>query len=306
MQFDRDITINLTKVGPKLWSYNNGEARRVELAVLDYFRAQGFRGYFSEQEDYFSKLIVLCAWPIRRPWPRWLSGWEPLIRYCSDGLLKNISHNKSYMDIRDSVLNFPSDQMEETIKKFIELELKDAVWFGKRRTSADLNLDDMLSFYHAVGNTGLVEYLDQRLSKERFDAKNYLSTQLRITGVEDYLRQNFKSDRINLINYAFFMGVDNWRNSYEIIYSKVLPNMTNPVLAVDLDKIAEFAYEQRKITEAKRSSEAILDLTMWDRHGAAYAEVKAPKDRLQSHQEQWIATLRANGTRATTVWVNQT
>ena len=142
------------------------------MAALDFFKDNGFSGYFSEREDYFCKFIVLLSWPIKRPWPRWLIGWESLFFGARDGIIKN--HELSYSDIKQRILDFPSEEVESTIEKFISLKLKDTAWIGKGRSSGDYEKQHLLGFYNAVGNQGVADYLERRLSKDRHAAKTKL------------------------------------------------------------------------------------------------------------------------------------
>lgn len=54
--------ICLKRLGRKLWQHEDNSPKRVELAVLDYYRSKGWKGYFTEHYDYFLIIGFITGW----------------------------------------------------------------------------------------------------------------------------------------------------------------------------------------------------------------------------------------------------
>lgn len=79
--------------------------------------------------------------------------------------------------------------------------------------------------------------------------------------------------------------------------------------ALDINKLHRFyrVFGKERLTEVifptKVPSYATLDLIAWDQHGLLELEVKAPNDRLKSHQTKQIAYAKSLGVRSCVVTV---
>lgn len=74
----------------KRWSFDGVDEKSVEYAVLDYFRAQGWEGYFTEHDYYWFCIGIIMGYPNwRKRRPRHIHSLSALFFEGYDGWSSN-------------------------------------------------------------------------------------------------------------------------------------------------------------------------------------------------------------------------
>ena len=202
-------SIKLHRLGKKRWSFDGLEGKPVEYAALDYFRAQGWEGYFTEHDSYWFCIGIIMGYPNwRKRRPRHIQQLGQLFYEGSDGYFSNwITQNEPdcfyrRMDgtiiqrpIKNSIYDvheYSFDQVWENIRSFDDRNLVPMLDYfksinlkrigfkavggaqGKMPSARDLNTDKVVSFYHAHGKERIIEYFEYQFSRKRFIAARRL------------------------------------------------------------------------------------------------------------------------------------
>jgi hypothetical protein len=195
--------IKLHRHGKKRWSFDGVNEKSVEYAALDYFRAQGWDGYFTEYENYWDCLILIMGYPNwRKRRPATIVNISNLFLHTKDGINSDFArsrdpdffrpfkplpegfavcqpnrdtHDLTFDQVWESVYNFHSDDLLKTLSYFKEINFKrlgfGTVASGQKGVPSARTIDGkkLEGFYHSQGKEYIIEKLQHYYSRENFD-----------------------------------------------------------------------------------------------------------------------------------------
>jgi hypothetical protein len=201
--------INLHRHGRKRWSFDGVNEKSVEYAALDYFRAQGWEGYFTEHDSYWFCIGIIMGYPNwRKRRPRHIQQLGQLFHEGSDGYFSNwIIQNEpdcfyrkmdgSYYKrpVKKSIYNvheYSFDQVWENIRTFDDNNLSPMLSYfhdinfkrlGFKSVGGaqnglpsirDIDIKKVESFYYAHGRDRIIEFFENNYTRERFEISRRL------------------------------------------------------------------------------------------------------------------------------------
>ncbi|WP_412504493.1 VRR-NUC domain-containing protein [Roseovarius sp. SYSU LYC5161] len=330
------LEIGLTRHDRKRWSYNGGSIDVVEQATLDSLKDHGWSGYFTERFNYFALCCLVLGWPDapsktqkalsahrRKQRETFWYGVQALMAGGRDGFLP--MHDYSYDQIYANISTSTEQEFVDKLDALISTNIK-SFEIGKLSSrevvASDIDRQNVISFFKVVGLNGILGYIDQHYPKEKILAMRRLddfdnefwdrgwgSFHISSGRVKDDFIKNVKSEAVDrkigmetLFGPAFhFAGgfQDNIKNTrYFSDYVRCSATRDRILRECDFAEMWRGRLvEQRKTTT--------LDLQLWDDKGLAYAEVKAPNDRLSPAQKATLAELASNGERAMLINVSE-
>ena len=282
--------IFLKRLDRKLWRFGSASPKRVELAVLDYYKSKGWEGYFTEHYDYFSIIGFISGWG------EWTKK-RPKTATSLHLILKNVGYGRTLKNI------------ENTDEELLRTQIKDAKpclknYFEFYRIS-EFNDQDfevftscLLSFFNTVGADGLAKEIQRRFPEERIKRE-------RIVERFDFKINDFR--RKNKLDYSItpLRLVLHYREGF---FDRLSGLEEVPVFAQKYGDEAFIRLADKAVAAAKLELERIqaaiqyrvLDLVLWKEDRVAYVEVKAPNDRLSEEQ---CSTIRRNVGEGSLSWV---
>ena len=196
--------IKLHRHGKKRWSFDGVNEKSVEYAVLDYFRAQGWEGYFSEYENYWFCLVIIMGYPNwrkrhpitiqttsslfyntkdgfnsqnpREPDPifRWEGRPRPPFEMRACQPQRDV-HDLTFDEVWESIHNFNVDTLIPTLEYFKEKNLK-RVGFGTVASGQKgipsvhrIDAKKLKSFYESHGKEMIIKMLEKFYCRENVD-----------------------------------------------------------------------------------------------------------------------------------------
>ena len=146
------VRIFLKRLGRKLWQLEGDTPKRVELAVLDYYKSKGWCGYFTEHEDYYWTIAFVAGWG---DW----SKKRPRKAENIHLLLKNVGDAKTLDEITRIDSATLLSRLREARRYFKDYFLFDSV---KDLPDSEMNnfFERLLSFFEVVGAEGIRKDID--------------------------------------------------------------------------------------------------------------------------------------------------
>lgn len=287
-------TVKLKRLERRKWQFEDEEPKCVELAVLDYYKAQGWKGYFTEKEDPYSIICFVVGWG---DW----SARKPKAVSTVYDLLSSVGYKGTINNIE---LATPERLMHN-----LNISTKYAQNYYVLQSLVGLNDDDLrdsfaflLSYFEAVGAEGLASKVTTYWPEERI--ANYRA-------IHKYDRKIWRWSYENKIPPpSRFSEALHYRDGYEdrLLGLKETPEFVRQhfdekeVVKCDrIRKLAELELERWK----KLKSFATLDLELWKDRELAYVEVKAPGDKLFQQQINALSKYEERGVAAWVVDVVQ-
>jgi hypothetical protein len=337
MELDIDtLEIGLSRHDRKRWSYNGGAFDVVEQATLDFLIDHGWSGYFTERFNYFELCCLVLGWPDapsqtqkalsahrRKQREVFAYGVQALMSGGHDGYLP--MHDYSYDQVYANISNSTEKEFEDKLDALVSTNIK-SFSIGKLGSKAvgasEIDRQNVISFFRIVGLNGILDYIEQHYPKEKILAMRRLydfdnefwdrgwdATLIASGRLKDDFVKNVKSEAVKekigmqtLFHPAFhFAGgfEDNIKNVRCFSGYVRCPEIRDRII-----RECDFAEMWRdRLIEQRRTT--ILDLQLWDDTGLAYAEVKAPNDRLSPAQKATFAALARNGERAMLINVSE-
>lgn len=289
------MKLKLKRIDKKLWQFEGDTPKRVELAVLDYYKSKGWSGYFTERDNYFWTIAFVAGWG---DW----SKKRPRTATSIHLLLKTVGYSKTLNKIENSNSSLLLNGLKTARPYF-----KD--YFLLLASKSDLTEDEtkefyrnLLSFFNAVGakrirNEIARQFPEERIKRERlmskFDTKIFRAKPaISLSG------QIHEREIITPLNqWGRYAPEDRLKGISDAI------NMSQKYGDTELVQLGRKAVEAAKL-ELERIEAAIqyrvLDLVLWKDGQIAYVEVKAPNDRLSQEQ---CNTIKRNVEEGTLSWV---
>lgn len=304
----------LRRLDKKLWQYQGCEPKRVELAVLDAYKDLGWSGYFTEHFNYDETLIFMMCWPDHKKIGSRKAPHDvhKLFHSASDGFaLGEFPADVSRFDLLQNASAFKSSDIADILEIWQSKPRLKKDFIGKAylksRHASELCADDLITYYNAIGGKEYyVDYLERRFPENL----QTLSSRARslteeVRGRTDLGPMPNLMDSCmafwNITNAARYPLGKYMSDAGLARFCKATLEKTPQDLAV---RIVELA---REIILARRQHEiefpppkALLDLRLWSEDVVADVEVKAPNDRLASHQ---LAQLEWNAVNGRKSWV---
>ena len=317
--------IALRRLEKKLWQFEDCEPKRVELAVLDYLMTKGWRGYFSEHFDFDQTILVMMCWcnrvgyfeEKRKSLP--YENVRDFFNFASDGFWELDRHKLSHSCLMANAESFSADNIPEIIEIWKKRDVKGGAvgspyYRGKRsyspRPATDLSSDILVSFFNARG--GRQYYLDylncfhsaefQILKNRRriLDQKIY-----EVLGGLDPLRDILRVSG----TYLQALSPLGWVPTDGSIsqWIRKIVELENSDLKDEILELAEDIqgyWRKHAEDQGRWNKRALLDLVVW-KDNVVSVEVKAPNDRLQSHQIEQLKWDAKNGIKSWVVEVEE-
>lgn len=300
--------LGLKRHGRKLWEYERNGAKCVELASLDFYRDQGWDGYFSGKEDYWEIILIMMCW-IKVPKMRRAAGptgaikWcEHIFRYAADGWLPQYSY--TYQDIINHAELFEADHIDLILSDWVKtrrcFDSLDARKF-ECESQRILFSNRLESFFLANGGKRVfLEHLKLRFPEldnhllretEDFDMQyRHIFQEVSIEVLSILMAANCFVRNPNA-KYRSRSNFNSWLSRVEELPSYEPFNEFKRIV----ERIAIVRERVDPWWEGAR-----LDLELWRDGESASVEVKAPNDILRSHQ---LAQLQRDARNGRSSWI---
>lgn len=337
MKPDTDILeVSLTRHDRKRWSYDGGPIDVVEQATLDFLKDHGWSGYFTERLNYFELCCLVFGWPDapsktqkalsahrRKQRETFAYGVQALMSGGSDGYLP--MHEYSYEQIYENISGSAEQEFEDRLDALISTNIKSfsVGKFGSKAVGAsEIDRQNLISFFRILGLNGILGYIDKVYPKEKILAMRRLydfdnefwdrgwgSFQISSGRVKDDFIKNVKSEAVDtkIGMETLFCPAFHFTSGFQdnIKYTRYFSDYVRCSETRDrIVRECDFAEMWRgRLIEQRQTT--TLDLQLWDDKGLAYAEVKAPNDRLSPAQKATLAELASNGERAMLINVSE-
>lgn len=328
-----ELSICLARHGRKRWAYRSDNVDVVEVATLDYLKDRGWQGYFTERNNYFLLCALIMGFPFpekttkkalsadrrlrREVYPYGLDG---LFNMGRDGFIK--LHDYSFDEVYSNIQNYKAEDFPSALNYMITHNIEPFSISNKRisRNASRIITDEVIKFFETVGVDGVANYVHNRVSKEELLAKVYLnefdneywtwSTWAIQSGrISDDFKESVDEKAIDDgcgIEFLF-QAAFHYAGGFEGNIDKV-KYFSNYVSCEKIKRqildAVEMAEDWRARLISKRET-TVLDLQLWDKEGLAYAEVKAPNDRLRSNQKATVSDLISRGERVMVIYVSE-
>jgi len=305
----REMTLGLKRIDKKKWQYADCHPTRVELAALDYLRAEGWRGYFSEYFDFDHTLLVMMCFcnhdwyiygkaeprdfdmPHGRTPDLPIRTIDDAFLHARDGYWDFDEHHLYYRDLIENARSFDERKISLILGLWQERRVKSS-FVGMAgyspRDARELHEEDLISYFRARG--GIDYFLD--LIDSRYPARRQellgrtrrLAAQL--VESDDFEQEGGVRELIQEAGYYLGVlrsarempAVDTW---IEEISSQRETALASEALNLSQD-IGKYTAEFGSRADV-RSIGAVLDLVIW-KDSVACVEVKSPNDKLKPHQ----------------------
>lgn len=316
--------ISLQRHGAKEWQYKDSSIARVEIAVLDYLKDQGWSGYFTEHYDFEELLIKMMCWDDHSNFP-WDNGnmdefsihtVNCMFQKAADGYF---SYNQKYTHA-DLLNNAKSFDIKD-ISNILHLWSKRKIKFGKSKHQViakkawedlcNLSPNDLADHHSASGgNDYFLGLLESRFPPELqalWSRAKKLFDELKVSCREKSEHQKHQQALMTLIiglqdaGMMTYLGIaastypddlDNWIAEIGKLPKSDLVNK-GLRLAEDIkvltDELGSLSWEKRN------GKHAVLDLKVWKDGQIASIEVKAPNDRLRPNQKAQLLQDKEQG-----------
>lgn len=283
--------ITLTRLGKKLWQYKDNTPKRVELAVLDYYRANGWHGYSTDGPSYFSILHILMAIPSLdlSSLKRFSSLDELMLFGGEDGLR---THPYSF----EEVVRTSNERCltENCLREVLEASEKAGIrsrpfWAG----SQYINVSEICSLYKAFGKVRLNQKLLEMYPECRRLTTTIVSTLDREYPKGKYERFWAKGNfgRTLCMHMSVFNPQQFKKRPEDNHLTKLRAVALSGNSRLHQELIEDIRVIDKYLRWKEKYSELIhyLDLVLWSDSGdLAFVEVKAPNDYLAPHQTKRI------------------
>lgn len=314
--------ISLKRLKKKLWQYEDHKPKRVELAVMDYLRAKGWQGYFTEHFDFDQIILIMMCWCNR---PGYFKETRKLLPYytikdyfdyAADGFWDFGNHKLSYKHLIQNATTFSIksipiiyDALQKRGVKSLAIGYPDDKNVNSiSQAATDFNAEILISFFEARG--GLQYYLD------------YLNCFYRSELQELKNRCRLLNHKIKEVNGSFALReLTLTVGSYLQVVSALDKEQKDKGISLWIDQIHdlhenEFKDEMMSLAkdiqsywrkyshdQSRWDQRALLDLVVW-KDRVVSVEVKAPNDRLKSHQKEQLKLDAINGIKSWVVEVH--
>lgn len=321
--------IFLKRYDRKLWAFNDTEPtdiatpisapKRVELAVLDYLSSQGWEGYFTEYFDYDRTLLyMMCCCNCdnylndKRQSLKFTSA-EDAFDHALDGRwgLSKFTHAR----LIENATNFSEDMIKKILSVWQVRNVKSIVVgnaYFDVRSANELNHESLQSFYKARG--GLQFYLEHL---EYFHSAELQSFKYRYRELDKKIRNTHEyGSPIRKLMLEFLSHIRINPYFQTLCEYKVVGEWIDKIKELNGvafgDEILELAtdlhrcLEKKQLESSKWKRHALLDLVIWKQdEGIVSVEVKAPNDRLMSHQKDQLKHDARNGIKSWVIYAHE-
>ena len=313
--------ISLKKHGAKEWQFKDCTITRVELAVLDYLKDQGWSGYFTENENFEELLIKMMCWEDHSNFPWSFDGdiskfsiqtVNCMFLKAADGYW---SYDQKYTsaDLLNNAKTFDAKDIASILRLWGQQKIK----FGKSKQQflkkeawqdlCNLSANDLAAYYTASGGRDyFLSLLEQRFPPKQqvlWDRARKLFDELKISCREKKDHQALMTLVIGLqgTDISTYLGITSSANPENLsgLVAEIddLPksDLVNRYLQLAKD-IKTLTDELGSLSWYKRNREhAVLDLKVWKDGQMASIEVKAPNDRLRPNQKAQLLQDKEQG-----------
>ena len=307
--FDDDIY--LKRLDQKVWQFKDNAPTRVELAVLEYLKDQGFSGYFTEHFNYENTLLGMMCWCNRDSYftekrkSLAVNRISDAFDYAQDGFYTSPpfkTHKFYHSDLFHNAEMFTSEKIKEILTVWQRKNVK-SDFCGRRylkpRPASDLSADELISFYYAKGGKDyFLSYLEHFFNSEVQALKKRSRDSIELLYQNpsdnlDVLRTDLWSSSLHLFQCLSKGTRVAWDQS-----NHHLDELNSKISAVPDVKIRDDLFSlARDISDYILTKSdgidrwliySVLDLEVWDSQGVASVEVKAPRDRLSVSQKKQL------------------
>lgn len=295
--------IKLRRLEKKLWQFEDKAPKRVELAVLDYYRAHGWHGYSTDGPSYYDILYMLMALPsLSKKVMREISTVEMLMLFGEEEGFR--SHPYTFDEVVKTLQerNLTREMVIGTLEAALSANIRSRpLWLSPEYVDPE----EVWSLYSAVGKEKLVKKLLDAFPECRRRAYTIIATLGREYPNGKYEKLWANSDIGQFLH--LHMSVFHPEQFVKRGEENHLVKLRRLAQSGDTQAHRDLASEIRVIDDylewaSRRSGLGhFLDLVLWRESGEfAYVEVKAPNDRLRPHQTQRIKRYLRDGEAA---WV---
>jgi len=298
MTFETE-SIELQRHGRKLWQYKDSNPTRVELAVLDYLKDHGWRGYFTEHFDYDQTLLCMMCWCNSERYfaekrkSLAIKSLHSAFHYAPDGFWRFDCHKVSQQELIENAKGFDASKIAPILEAWQHRGVKSDIVgraYLKPRHASELNADYLVSFYLARGDQPcFTNYLQTFFPEVK---RSLLTRAGNCMNAAAECRDD--PSLRHLIGLAMksssHLGVTRKAEPIDAWIDEIASVPQDPVLAdlLSLAKDTKCFNETNGPLEAELRGYAKLDLTVWRDGRVVSVEVKAPGDRLQPHQKKQL------------------
>ena len=310
--------ISLKRHGAKEWQYKDCAIARVEIAVLDYLKDQGWSGYFTEQYDFEELLIKMMCWDDHSNFPWGFDGdigkfsiqtVNCMFEKAADGYW---SYDQKYS--RTDLLNNAKAFNVEDISNILHLWSQQKIKFGKSKQQVlkkeawhnlcNLRPNDLAAYYSASGGSNyFLSLLEQRFPPELqvlWNRAKKLFDELKVSCREKSDHQKHQQTLMTLIIGLQDAGVMTYLGIASSTYPDDLDNWIAEIGNIPksdlVDRYLQLAKDIKTLTDElgslswhkRNGKHAVLDLKVWKDDQLASVEVKAPNDRLSPNQKDQL------------------
>jgi hypothetical protein len=279
--------------GKKRWEFEGRGAKTVEAAVLDFYRAGGWDGFFTERDNFFAVVFMMMCWlPDKemrsKSGPRgFVGGCSDVFSYAKDGDIPNFDYSLS--DVYSNALSFKIEHIDEVLDNWLRTRRR-WLFFDERQlkdeAAVGLYLSRLESFFRANGG---VDFFYRRLL-DRYPRESFSLAR----EVRDHERQHRGAFRGVYVQHQLvhlearnYIMIPSRRYSKGKLFEEWVAEVEK---LPDSEALSSFSGILERIKYFRSAKDrwwkgAVLDLEIWNSNEAFSVEVKAPGDRLNAWQE---------------------
>lgn len=191
----KEETLPLKRVDNKKWQFGDLSPKRVELAVLDYLKSEGWHGYFSEHFDFDHTLAVMMCFcnsdwyingevePRDFDMPGGITADLPIrtidcvFLFSKDGYFDFDTHHFLYEDLIGNAKSFCQDDIPKILKIWKDRNVS-APFIGmahcSTRHASEIDEEALVSYFSARGGTPyFLDIIQRRFPKARQELLNW-------------------------------------------------------------------------------------------------------------------------------------
>ncbi|WP_417240696.1 VRR-NUC domain-containing protein [Celeribacter halophilus] len=290
--------IKLKRREKKRWQFEGNSPKRVELAALDYYRAQGWHGYSTDGPSYHSILYMLMALPsLSKKVMREVCSVEMLM--LSGGAEGLRSHPYTFDDVVKTLQerNLARETVIGTLETALSANIRSRpLWLSQQYVDPE----EVWALYLAVGKEKLAKDLLDVFPICRRRAYTIIATLDREypAGKYEKLWTNSDIGQPLLLHMSVFHPEQFLRRGQEnhLVKLRRLAKSGNTQAHKDLASEIRVIDDCLEWASRRSGLGHFLDLVLWRDNGEfAYVEVKAPNDRLRPNQAKRIEKYLQDG-----------
>lgn len=321
-----ELEFHIPRVSAKRWKLLAGGEDVVEVAALEQMVSLGWKGYFTERFNFWELCVLVCGMPfgrtrqgnvrsVKNARDIFFYGANGLLFMGRDGYIK--IHERSYAEVCDEIACVSKIEFEYKFDCLRDTKIKSkyiGVVGGRPAHASQLDKKMLLSFFDAVGVSGILAYIQKNYSQKK------LSAMVRLQGYDDEfydLMYRFRGPTQRLLDVApeaaergcgyelLFQPAFHFEGGFQANIEKCVKfsgYIRDEELAARINAACCFSQEWRNnLLHDRRQTR--LDLQLWNDIEVGIAEVKAPNDRLSPRQVETLRCATEKGERNFLIYV---